>query len=217
MFKGFHGYNPTWWFVSLIIYFYLIFPFLKTLIEKYGFAIILISFFCSSFMNTQFSIMKYNIDFNFTIPWLFSFCLGIYLSHINGLIKIKGLLKNNKLAKLIIYCLLTLAFTYIKVFWFPYFSEINIDGLYALVIILIGYEYLEKIKYIKRILVFLGIHSMNIFMLHTFIFYYYFPKFIYMFKHVYLIFSVLLIICVILSILIEKLKSIVKVEYLYRT
>ena len=35
-FLGVTGYNATWWFVSLIIALYLLFPLIKTLLNKYG-------------------------------------------------------------------------------------------------------------------------------------------------------------------------------------
>lgn len=53
---------------------------------------------------------------------------------------------------------------------------------------------------------FIGKHSMNIFLIHTLIFEYYFMDFIYGFKHWLLILVALLVISLIVSIIIEYLK-----------
>lgn len=53
---------------------------------------------------------------------------------------------------------------------------------------------------------FIGRHSMNIFLFHTFIYYYYFRELIYAPRNPILIFLLLLGICLIVSVLIEKIK-----------
>ena len=56
-------------------------------------------------------------------------------------------------------------------------------------------------------LAFVGKHSMNMYLIHTFIFGYFFHDFIYSFKYPILIFIVLLIVSLLLSIAIEFLKG----------
>lgn len=63
---------------------------------------------------------------------------------------------------------------------------------------------------INRILEYCGKHSMNIFLVHTLIFEYYFTEFIYGFKHWILVVLALLISSLLVSIVVEKLKQIVK-------
>lgn len=63
-------------------------------------------------------------------------------------------------------------------------------------------------KYLKDIVEFIGKHSFNIFLFHTFIFYYYFKSFIYSFYNPVIIFIVLLTICLALSVFMEKLKKV---------
>jgi hypothetical protein len=76
------------------------------------------------------------------------------------------------------------------------------------------YDFIINIKYIGEILIYLGKHSMNIFLTHTFIRYYYLSDFIYSFKHFILINLVLLVLSLLLSIAIEYLKKIVKYKVL---
>jgi len=59
---------------------------------------------------------------------------------------------------------------------------------------------------IGKILGMLGGHLFNVFLFHTFIFYYFWKDFIYSFKQPILIFMVLLSLCIALSEIIEYLK-----------
>ena len=63
------------------------------------------------------------------------------------------------------------------------------------------------IKYINDILMYLGKHSMNIFLIHTFIRAHYLNTFTYSFKYPALIVLVLLVFSLILSIIIEAMKK----------
>lgn len=62
-------------------------------------------------------------------------------------------------------------------------------------------------KSIKQALAFFGKHSMNIFLFHTFIFYFWFKEFIYASRNPIIIFALLLSICLILSIGLEWVKK----------
>ena len=89
------------------------------------------------------------------------------------------------------------------------FLEIR-DGLIPMIFIGYCYEFILPIKYVTNILQFLGKHSMNIFLTHTFIRYYYFKDFTYSFKYSILIVLVLLGISIIVSMVIELLKKAIK-------
>lgn len=54
---------------------------------------------------------------------------------------------------------------------------------------------------------YLGKHAMNIYMIHTFIFRYYYEKFIYSFEYPILIFIVLIILSLSVSIILEFIKK----------
>ncbi len=202
----------AWWFISLIVAFYAVFPILRFLISYSHISAVstlIISFVMSihynslglSFFNTSFLSM-----------WLFSFVFGIFIAKYNLFSKLRADLNNNissKVIKFILYMLLLSGLIYQRM----YGTTINgmlIDGILAFVIIMIGYEFISKISFIKKVGINLGIHSFNIFLFHSFIYLRYFKKFTYSFNNPIVIFLVLLSICVVLSILIERLKKLIK-------
>ena len=80
-------------------------------------------------------------------------------------------------------------------------------GLYPLVVILFVTGFIINIPFLDKVLGFLGKHSMNIFLTHTFIRAYYLEKFIYSLKHFILIILVLLLMSLGISIILERLKG----------
>lgn len=89
----------------------------------------------------------------------------------------------------------------VNVFWEYHY------GLFPLIIIVICVEYVFPIKGLRKVLVFLGKHSMNIFLVHTFIRMMYLRDFIYSFKHFTVILIALLSISVAASYIIEWIKK----------
>ncbi len=74
-------------------------------------------------------------------------------------------------------------------------------------------EFIINIPLVSSILKLLGKHSMNIFLIHTFIRAIYLSDFIYSFYHFILITGVLLLVSLGSSILIEKIKEIIKYNF----
>jgi peptidoglycan/LPS O-acetylase OafA/YrhL len=87
------------------------------------------------------------------------------------------------------------------------FDSTRADAFFAILLILWTTELVVFSSIAKKAFEFVGIHSFNIFLFHTFIYYYYFPDFIYSFKYPVLIFAVLLGICLVISVGIEKFKK----------
>lgn len=80
---------------------------------------------------------------------------------------------------------------------------------FIVLILIMEYRLLYIPKIIKDIFSFLGKHSMNIFLFHTFIFLYWLKDFIYYTRNPIIIFVSLLIPCLIISIAIEKIKAVI--------
>lgn len=87
-------------------------------------------------------------------------------------------------------------------------------GWYALlwdnVICLLGIILYKNIKIctlLQTILEFIGKHSMNIFLFHTFIYYYYFEDLIFYSRNPVIIYFTLLIVCLTISEMLETLKK----------
>ena len=96
----------------------------------------------------------------------------------------------------------------ISTFWEFHF------GFYPVGIILFSVEFVITNKLISKILVFLGKHSMNIYLVHGFIRSNYLTDFIYSWKHFFFICLVLLLISVAISIVIEKAKQLFRYDKL---
>lgn len=210
------GYNPTWWFVTLILSLYFIFPFVKTLNDKYGLFFLSIT---SLFLFVPEWIKGISIGVWVLFFYLFSFNLGIYFSSKQLFVEIDKL-TFNKYAKFILYILLLIVLVWQRqngIFAGPdprY--ESAIDGILSVVIICFGYEYLYKIKTLRIVLPVIGKHSYNIFLFHTFILAYYLTDFIKTFVYPVLMFIVLLAICMALSFIVELIKKYIGINYLAR-
>jgi peptidoglycan/LPS O-acetylase OafA/YrhL len=196
--NGFQSYNITWWFYQVIIILYLIFPILYIAVKKLNIFILLLFFL----------ILVYH---DFIIPivhlWLFPFALGI--SSALNKEKITSFL-NRTDWKILFVCNLILlcSVAYLKLDeWL--FGGLGMDGFFTVTLIFLIITTLRKVKIVTQVLQFLGKHSMNIFMIHTFIFYYFYSGFIYSFKYPALIFIVLLASSLCVSILIEYCKKMI--------
>lgn len=210
VFFGFDGYNPTWWFMSIIIPLYIVFPFLKTLIYKYKEYMLLI---CFLLMFTNISLWRLNLSAVLDDSIL-PFALGIYLSMNNCFVYIKNFKFRVKYLKTLLYLLILLFIIYWRRFGIIV-SGTKIDSVFGFLIIIIGYEYLSKGNVLYTFLMFIGKHSSNIFLFHTFIFLYFFHDFIYWFKYPIIIFFVLLFICLGISMIIERIKDVLLVNKFY--
>lgn len=81
-----------------------------------------------------------------------------------------------------------------------------LDGVIAVFLAVTYKEFISSMKGLGRSLEFIGKHSMNIFLFHTFIYYIYFPDFIYWSRNPILIYMTLLAACLCVSMMIEWLK-----------
>ncbi|TAL33275.1 MAG: hypothetical protein EPN93_14690 [Spirochaetes bacterium] len=149
--------------------------------------------------------------------WLFAFSLGIYLARSNGLVKISLMLKRIGYFRFLVLgggVLLSIFIRqYVAIeYQIDFLWRQGFDWIYGSIIILLVFEITQSWQYGQRVLAFLGRHLFNVFLFHTFIFYYYWPDFIYSFSNPGLIFLVLLAICILVSISIEYAKKFLKFE-----
>jgi len=190
-----YGYNPAWWFMSLILSLYLLFPLIYYLIKKFGFWFLLVCFLFN------FPLGHVTKWFLFLTVWLFTFALGIYLARTNGLVRISERLKTTGVFRFILLGVGILLAVYIRqavTINIDFLRTPGFDGIYALIILLFIFEITQSHPLLQRILAFLGNHLFNIFLFHTLIILYW-PDFIYGFQYPYLIFLVLLTISLMVS------------------
>ena len=202
---SFHTMNDTWWFMSVIIVFYLVFPLFAVGLKKFPESFLAVSMFASLFIRDSAELFQ----------WQFAFVLGIYFSvrdlfpEINRWIE-KPLNRFISIALSVI----TLGLLRIPIcheFFIQFF-----DGLFVVPIILFSAFFLSEIKYLGSFLEKLGRHSGKIFMFHSFLFYYYFPDLFYRGKYAPLIFLFFLLICFALSCLLDKLQKLTHYKSLFQ-
>ena len=189
---GFYGYNATWWFYSCIIVLYLLFPFLYRMLGKYNMILIILGL----------GVYVLHLSFLRAInQYLISFVLGMIIA--NGInVKFTPPLLNyvNKwmlLFILIFACCIRNLFGGYAILW---------DSFICLTGIML-YKQIKLPTSISHLLEFIGKHSMNIFLFHTFIYLYYFKDFIFWSRNPIIIYLTLLIVCLLVSMALETIKQ----------
>jgi len=194
---GEYGYNATWWYMSVIVPLIILFPFIYVLTKKFGL------FFLFLFLLLLIPEKQIIPVLN---TWLLPFGLGIYASQRNLISKIDFKLEKYRSWK---YLMLLTAVCLVVAFrsFSPYMRGTEIDWLFGGLIILFVFELINTFGMLEKFLSFLGKHLFNIFLFHTFIYYYFWSEFIYSFHYPVFIFLALLSICVLISMGIDQVKK----------
>lgn len=197
----------TWWYMSIAIVFIVMVPLLAKFQENLWLVLITViilprilnadilgkSNFASFF--SAFIIGMIAFKYDLVNRWLQIWNTGI-----------KKVLKFIIMIGVLYICYLlytqTSAVTYCELRW----------GLIPFVFILFFVEFITDLPLIKKILYFIGKHSMNIFLIHTFYRQYYLKDFIYSFPHVTIVVFALLLISLVTSVLLEVFKKIIKYD-----
>lgn len=208
--------NNTWWYMTLAVFIVLVVPFIAKALKKYN--ILFVSLVCL-FLPRIINLTK---DFRVgelanSYRWVFAILLGIIFAKYNLFPKLKDFMITNnkvlsKIIKLVIATAILVGFymarTAFKGTYSNYCFEIS-DGVIPAFVVYYCYEFIVCIPIIRQMLMFFGKHSMNIFLLHTFIRHYWFPEFTYSFRHFALISLVLFAISLVASIVIEGIKKLI--------
>ena len=193
--------DPTWWYMSAAAIYISIIPLLFRF-KKYSW---LILFWQSAFIriiHTDNWYMGGVSAYSFLPPLI----LGFIFAQYNYFEKILAIGQDSRWIKLYkfpleLWVIVAFYIMYnrfsIKMIWeFHY-------GLFPLLIIVFYLEFIEPIKYVRRLVCFLGKHSMSIFLTHTFIRGIYLADLTYSFKHFIPITLFLLCTSLILSLIIN--------------
>lgn len=195
----------TWWYMSLAVTLILIIPLAIKIYEKIGFVYMFVLF---SILSRQLAVTDSSI-----IHWLPVVFLGIVSADKKWLVKIANyeVIKKsnilNKTVKLLVGIILILASIKFRQSGVSAILFEIKDGVIPFIVICFCYEFINPIKYLNTALGFIGKHSMNIFLIHTFIRATYFRKFIYSFKYPPVIIIVLLAISLMVSMIVELMKK----------
>jgi hypothetical protein len=199
----------TWWYMSLAIVLIMIFPFVHSIMEKYQWVVVVASIIvpraCGFGQSTD------------LFRYLLAYTLGMYFAQHDLLARIKEkFMEQNVAGKLLslIVSLIGLA-VIIKCrqnAWIGWKYLDFWDGFAAMYVIVNSYIYILNGKCIVKGLGFLGKHSMNIFLIHSFYRDVFFHEFTYSFYYAWLDYIVLMAISLVTSIVLEWFKKLIRYE-----
>ena len=201
------SFNATWWYMSLAVLIIILFPVLFFCYKHIGCIIVVVSWLLPIAMNLPVK----GDDFYRYLPCMF---IGIWMADSSLLSLIYNKLKEMSVRKR--YMLLSGSFVVIvlmaifSMYCRKYLGNYSVplfNAILAVLIVVWVYSALNN-NDLWTVLAFLGKHSMNMFMTHTFLRAYWYHDFIYSFKYAWLDTLVLLVITLLLSIVIEKVKDI---------
>lgn len=190
--NNFYGYNATWWFFGVIIILYLLFPLLWKY-KQFWYMMVPFAVMCP----TVASFIPFFGPSDFG-SFLLAFVCGFAFAYEQP--KLGGAKLMEKLLLLLIFFLSCLFRFYA---WNPCVWDAAIIT-FGLVL----YAMITVPKWVAKSLSFLGHHSYNIFLFHTFIYYYYLHELVYWSCNPVIITITLLLVCVFISMMIERLKLI---------
>lgn len=184
---GFDSYNPTWWFYNCILILYLLFPLLNKWLLKSTYLLVSVTITCG--------LLFFIPGVNVISGYLFVFLAGMLMSKMPV-----QWVTDTKWWQVLIALLMLSLWRLTK----NCPTQIA-DGLLCVGMALMVYK-IKWSKWLGQAMESLGKHSMNMFLTHTFIFYFWFSKYIYITRNPLLIFLSLLVSSYLLSVLIEWTK-----------
>lgn len=191
--------NETWWYMKIAYILIFLVPFLTLLIKKTGNTLLLLAFFAPFVVIFDGDIERY----------LFVAVFGVCAAYGNWQEKIIS-----KKVPAIVWWLIGIVGmplvvlirqnAVVKDYFWNY-----VDALIAFFIICITVLTVGKVPVLNKILAFIGKHSMNIFLMHTFLYLIVWRKYVYYFEYAFASFFILLLASLIYSVILELLKSLI--------
>lgn len=199
----------TWWYMSLAIVLIMIFPFVHSMMEKYQWVVVVASIIvpraCGFGQSTD------------LFRYLLAYTLGMYFAQHDLLARIKERFMEQNMAGKLLFLIVSLIGLAVIIkcrqnAWIGWKYLDFWDGFAAMYVIVISYIYILNGKWIVKGLGFLGKHSMNIFLIHSFYRDVFFHEFTYSFYYAWLDYIVLMAISLVTSIVLEWFKKLIRYE-----
>lgn len=199
----------TWWYMSLAIVLIMIFPFVHSIMGKYQWIVVVASIIvpraCGFGQSTD------------LFRYLLAYTLGMYFAQHDLLVRIKEKFMEQNVAGKLLYLIVSLIGLAVVIkcrqnAWIGWKYLDFWDGFAAMYVIVISYIYILNGKWIVKGLGFLGKHSMNIFLIHSFYRDVFFHEFTYSFYYAWLDYIVLMAISLVTSIVLEWFKKLIRYE-----
>ena len=199
----------TWWYMSLAIVLIMIFPFVHSMMEKYQWIVVVASIIvpraCGFGQSTD------------LFRYLLAYTLGMYFAQHDLLARIKERFMEQNMAGKLLFLIVSLIGLAVIIkcrqnAWIGWKYLDFWDGFAAMYVIVLSYIYILNGKWIVKGLGFLGKHSMNIFLIHSFYRDVFFHEFTYSFYYAWLDYIVLMVISLVTSIVLEWFKKLIRYE-----
>lgn len=199
----------TWWYMSLAIVLIMIFPFVHSIMEKYQWIVVVASIIvpraCGFGQSTD------------LFRYLLAYTLGMYFAQHDLLARIKEKFMEQNVAGKLLSLMVSLIGLAVIIkcrqnAWIGWKYLDFWDGFAAMYVIVNSYIYILNGKWIVKGLGFLGKHSMNIFLIHSFYRDVFFHEFTYSFYYAWLDYIVLMAISLVTSIVLEWFKKLIRYE-----
>lgn len=209
----------TWWYMSLVIILILLFPLLMKLYQEYRWTFFLGIIFLPRMACLAFKI-KLQLD-NDLFHWLLAMALGIFCAETDFFYRCKKFEDNFfKTLPSILLFFLHLILLVLLILFRQCEAGAKLldifDGIIPVYVIYFSLRYIVNIPGLRSLLIFLGKHSMNMFLIHSFIRTIYFESFSYGFGNAWINVIVLVLVTVPLSMAIEFLKEITHFNQVYK-
>lgn len=187
--------NYTWWYLSYAVLLIIAMPFIYKAYEKFRHLLLPIACLLPCV------ILKSSVSFSLLLP---SAVLGTAFSYENWFEKIGA--SRKKQINVLLHIFIGFVVLYLS---FIICAYVNIDFSYTLAFCIpyIAYSLIAYIPVLRECLWFIGKNATNIFLIHTFIYYYFYKDFVYSFHNSWSILLVLLALCLGVSVIIECIKK----------
>ncbi len=202
--------NNTWWYMEAVIFFYMLFPFFQFCMKKCAGFLLFVSGLPVMFATLGIvwsKLLTTDRELFYMFPFIIGMCLSEY-----GILN-RAVRWGNHYKKELLWGAITgLVTAMILRTQIPMLTDV----LYALAIILLAIAVKSlNFKIIESVFEYLGKYSMNIFLIHSFV-YFYFPlceEALKKVPNVILRFLIFMVVCLLLAILLEETKGYVKKLY----
>lgn len=191
--------NMTWWYMEIAYVLIFLVPLLTWLTKKLGYYMILLAFFAPVVVNFNPDIERY----------FFTAVLGVCAAYGSWPDKLMNLKCPKVIQWIAGIAALILCIPIRQNFAVQENYEHIIDAPIALLVIFVGGVLLASVPVLNKVLEFIGKHSMNIYLVHTFFYMALWQSFIYQFKYAGITLLLLLIVTLAYSVLLELVKKLV--------
>lgn len=203
----------TWWYIGAAVIYVVVVPFIKSGMDKFG----------TVAMGILIFIIPRTIGNGFTggtkpYAFLFTVFLGMVFARHDLFQKVDDIMlgKSKRVSEVLKFVVLAL----LLVIGFHWYVGLPMSkfweyqyGLYAVLAIIFAKKYIARIPGLRDALIYFGKHSMNVFLIHSFIRYVFLKDFIYSQGHFVVIALVLYFISLAISVLIiEPLKNLLRYD-----